>query len=89
MRLSRSLFNLSHHIEYYSKFQPSSFTLKSLIDFGTYERRSMSVCMPAVVFLCPILARDGDHKQSFKFLRVELLIRWSHMRKEMTYLPSK
>ncbi|CAF0733354.1 unnamed protein product [Rotaria sordida] len=67
MRLSRLLFNLSSHIEYYSKFPPTSFTLKSLIDF----------------------ARDGDIKQSYKFLRVELLIRWSHMRKEMEYLPPK
>ncbi|CAF2515903.1 unnamed protein product [Rotaria sp. Silwood2] len=67
MHLSRLLLNLSSHIEYYSKFQPTSFTLKSLIDF----------------------ARDGDVKKSYKFLRVELLIRWSHMRKEMGYLPPK
>ncbi|CAF1506386.1 unnamed protein product [Adineta ricciae] len=67
MRFSRSMFKLANHIEYYSKFQPTSFTLKSLIDF----------------------ARDGDIKQSYKFLRVELLIRWSHMRKEIDYLPSK
>ncbi|UJR28664.1 hypothetical protein I4U23_009893 [Adineta vaga] len=65
MRLSRFLLNYSSHIEYYSKFQPTSFTLKNLIDF----------------------ARDGDIKQSYKFLRAELLIRWSHMRKEMNYLP--
>ncbi|CAF1161721.1 unnamed protein product [Rotaria sp. Silwood1] len=67
MRLSRLLLNLSSHIEYYSKFQPTSFTLKNLIDF----------------------ARDGDIKQSYKYLRIELLIRWSHMRKEMNYLPPK
>ncbi|CAF1957290.1 unnamed protein product [Rotaria magnacalcarata] len=67
MRLTRPFLNLSNHIEYYSKFQPTSFTLKSLIDF----------------------ARDADIKRSYKFLRVELLIRWSHMRKEMNYLPPK
>ncbi|CAF0743728.1 unnamed protein product [Adineta steineri] len=67
MRLTRILSNLTSHIEYYSKFQPTSFTLKSLIDF----------------------AREGDIKQSYKFLRVELLIRWSHMHKEMNFLPPK
>jgi hypothetical protein len=35
------------------------------------------------------LARDGDIKRSYKFLRVELLVRWSHMLKEMNYLPPK
>ncbi|CAM2704656.1 unnamed protein product [Rotaria socialis] len=67
MRLTRPFLNLSNHIEYYSKFQPTSFTLKSLTDF----------------------ACDADIKRSYKFLRVELLIRWSHMRKEMNYLPPK
>lgn len=28
-------------------------------------------------------------KQSYKFLRVELLVRWSHMRKEMDYIPTR
>ena len=35
------------------------------------------------------LARDGDNKSSYKFLRGELLIRWSHMLREMDYLPAK
>jgi len=34
-------------------------------------------------------AVDGDMKQSYKFLRVELLVRWSHMRKEMNYIPKR
>ncbi|CAF1096635.1 unnamed protein product [Adineta steineri] len=34
-------------------------------------------------------AVDGDMKHSYKFLRVELLVRWSHMRKEMDYIPAK
>jgi hypothetical protein len=28
-------------------------------------------------------------KHSYKFLRVELLVRWSHMRKEMNYIPTR
>ncbi|CAF4811031.1 unnamed protein product, partial [Rotaria sp. Silwood1] len=34
-------------------------------------------------------AVDGDIKDSYKFLRVELLVRWSHMRKEMNYIPAR
>ncbi|CAM4866839.1 unnamed protein product [Rotaria socialis] len=34
-------------------------------------------------------AVDGDIKDSYKFLRVELLVRWSHMRKEMNYIPTR
>lgn len=34
MRLSRTVYQLSNHIDYYSKFQPTSFSLQSLIDFG-------------------------------------------------------
>jgi len=32
---------------------------------------------------------DADIKKSYKFLRVELLVRWSHMRKEMNYIPKR
>ncbi len=28
-------------------------------------------------------------KYSYKYLRVELLVRWSHMRKEMDYIPTR
>lgn len=34
-------------------------------------------------------ASDGDMIQSYKFLRMELLVRWSHMRKEMNYIPNR
>ncbi|CAF2403881.1 unnamed protein product [Rotaria sp. Silwood2] len=67
MHLSRTVFKLSKHFEYYAKFQPTPVTLKSLIDFAV----------------------DGDIKDSYKFLRVELLVRWSHMRKEMNYIPAR
>lgn len=43
MKLSRLLYNLSSHIDYYSKFQPTSFTLKSLIDFGLYTKREIFI----------------------------------------------
>ena len=84
MHFSRSLFKLANHIEYYSKFQPTSFTLKSLIDFGLFE-----IFTNKRVYSTSFVARDGDIKQSYKYLRVELLIRWSHMRKEIDYLPPK
>lgn len=35
------------------------------------------------------IAVDGDMKHSYKFLRMELLVRWSHMRKEMNYIPTR
>ncbi|CAF1032552.1 unnamed protein product, partial [Rotaria sordida] len=67
MHLSRTVFKLSKHFEYYSKFQPTAVTLKSLIDFAVKD----------------------DIIASYKFLRVELLVRWSHMRKEMNYIPGR
>ncbi|CAF1026140.1 unnamed protein product [Rotaria sordida] len=67
MHLSRTVFKLSKHFEYYSKFQPTVVTLKSLIDFAVKD----------------------DIIASYKFLRVELLVRWSHMRKEMNYIPGR
>jgi hypothetical protein len=39
MRLSQLLFRHSNHIEYYSKFQPTPFTLQSLIDFGLSRKQ--------------------------------------------------
>jgi len=35
------------------------------------------------------VAVDGDMKHSYKFLRVELLVRWSHMRQEMNHIPAR
>ena len=32
---------------------------------------------------------DADIKKSYKFLRIELLVRWSHMRQEMTFIPKR
>jgi len=84
MRLSRLLFHLCNHIEYYSKFQPTSFTLQSLIDFGLLKKKKKFLFLNF-----SFIVSDGDIKRSYKFLRVELLIRWSHMHKEMKYLPSK
>ena len=86
MRLSRPVWNLANHIEYYSKFQPTSFSLQSLIDFG---RLKIDVFRKKRIAGVVFLARDGDNQRSYKFLREELLIRWSHMLKEMEYLPAK
>jgi len=84
MYLSRKLFKLSNQFEYYAKFQPTPVTLKSLIDFGMFT----SVEKKNSHFFY-FVAVDGDMKESYKFLRVELLVRWSHMRKEMNYIPTR
>jgi hypothetical protein len=86
MYLSRRLFQISNHFEYYAKYQPTPVTLKSLIDFGMFMRVAKKK-QTNIYFL--FVAVDGDMKHSYKFLRVELLVRWSHMRKEMNYIPTR
>jgi hypothetical protein len=87
MYLSRRLLKLSTQFEYYGKYQPTPVTLKSLIDFGMSREQKKK----NTFFYCYSLfiAVDGDMKHSYKFLRMELLVRWSHMRKEMNYIPTR
>ncbi|UJR20886.1 hypothetical protein I4U23_023995 [Adineta vaga] len=54
--------------------------------FDTYAKFQPT---PVTVKSLIDFAVDGDMKQSYKFLRVELLVRWSHMRKEMNYIPPR
>ena len=83
MYLTRRLFSLANQFEHYAKYQPTPVTLKSLIDFG------MFLSIRTGMFIFHFLAVDGDMKESYKFLRMELLVRWSHMRKEMNLIPAR
>ncbi|CAF0785504.1 unnamed protein product [Didymodactylos carnosus] len=84
MRLTPYLRNLSTKIDYFSKFTPSSLTIKTLIDFGMN-----SITLAFVLTYRSFIGINGDINQSYQFLRVELPVRWSHMLKEMDHLPPK
>lgn len=77
--------SLSHLIDHYAKYPPTGLTMKKIVEFGVFT----DLYFDLIQYLIYFIAREGDAKQSYMFLRNELPVRLASMMKEMGHLPPR
>lgn len=77
---------LTMKVDHYAAFNPSSLSVKQIIDFGMF---TVWLYFLKLCWREHFLGRKGDQVASYLFLRKELMVRLANILKEYNLLPQR